>query len=85
MSAHVLLNLLNELRKDLKGEAFRTFYLLFAASLISTLIREYECKILYNQLHKRQKYRDTCERHPSVIAVLKFKTDVSIVTLRVGV
>ena len=34
---------------------------------------------------KRQKYRDMRGRHPSVIDVLKFKTDVSKETLRVGV
>ena len=30
MSAHVLLNLLNELGKDIKSEACREFYLFFA-------------------------------------------------------
>ena len=32
--------------------------------------------ILLNQMPKRQKYRDMRKRHPSVIAVRKFKTDV---------
>ena len=31
MSAHVLLNLLNELGKEIKCEAFRAFYCFFAA------------------------------------------------------
>ena len=35
MSAHVLLNLLNKLWKYTKCEACRTFYLLFATSLIN--------------------------------------------------
>ena len=34
MSAHVLLNLLNELGKEIKYEACRAFYLFFATSLI---------------------------------------------------
>ena len=42
-------------------------------------------QILLNQLHKRQKYRDMRGRHPSVIDVWKFKTDVSKETLGVGV
>ena len=42
-------------------------------------------QILLNQLHKRQKYRDMRGRHPSVIDVWKFKTDVSKETQRVGV
>ena len=35
MSAHVLLNLLNELGKEIKCEACRAFYLFFATSLIN--------------------------------------------------
>ena len=42
-------------------------------------------QILLNQLHKRQKYRDMRGRHPSVIDVSKFNTDVGKETLRVGV
>ena len=38
MSAHVLLNLLNELRKEIKCEACRAFYLFFATILINTII-----------------------------------------------
>ena len=34
MSAHVLLNLLNKLEKEIKCEACRTFYLFFATSLM---------------------------------------------------
>ena len=37
-SAHVLLNLLNELRK-----ASHTFYLFFAMSLIDSIKQEYQC------------------------------------------
>ena len=48
MSAHVLLNLLNELRKrdkmlGIKCEACRAFYLFFATSLINSIIQEHEC------------------------------------------
>ena len=43
MSAHVLLNLLNELRKRDKCEASRAFYLFFATSLINSIIQEHEC------------------------------------------
>ena len=37
MSAHVLLNLLNELGKRDKREASLTFYLFFATSLINSI------------------------------------------------
>ena len=43
MSAHVLLNLLNELGKEIKCEACRAFYLFFATSLINSIIQEHEC------------------------------------------
>ena len=43
MRAHVLLNLLNELRKIGKCEACRVFYLFFATSLINSLIQKHEC------------------------------------------
>ena len=43
MSAHVLLKLLNELRKRDKMQAFRPFYLIFATSLINSIIQEHEC------------------------------------------
>ena len=43
MSAHVLLNLLNELGKEIKCEACRAFYLFFAMSLINSIIQEHEC------------------------------------------
>ena len=42
MSAHVLLNLLNELGKKIKCEACRAFYLFFAMSLINSIIHEHE-------------------------------------------
>ena len=38
MSAHVLLNLLNELGKDIRCSA---------TSLINSLIQEHECKIIF--------------------------------------
>ena len=43
MSAHVLLNLLNELGKRDKCEACGAFYLFFATSLINSIIHEHEC------------------------------------------
>ena len=36
MSVHVLLNLLNELRKEIKCEACRAFNLFFTTSLINS-------------------------------------------------
>ena len=41
MSAHVLLNLLNELRK--RDRICRAFYLFFATSLKNLIIQENEC------------------------------------------
>ena len=38
MSAHVLLNLLNELEREIKCEACRAFYFFFATSLIISII-----------------------------------------------
>ena len=43
MSAHVLLNLLNELGKEIKCEASQAFYLFFATSLINSIKQEHEC------------------------------------------
>ena len=43
MSALVLLNLLNELGKEIKCEACRAFYLYFATSLINSIKHELEC------------------------------------------
>ena len=43
MSAHVLLNLLNELGKEMKWEACQAFYLFFKRSLINSIIQEHEC------------------------------------------
>ena len=43
MSAHVLLNLLNELGKSVKYEACRALYYFFAMSLINSIIQEHEC------------------------------------------
>ena len=36
MNAHVLLNLLNELKKKLKSEACQAFYLFFTTSFINS-------------------------------------------------
>ena len=43
MSAYVLLNLLNELGKEIKCEACRAFYLFFATSSINSIKEEHEC------------------------------------------
>ena len=43
MSVHVLLNLLNELGKEIKCEACRAFYLFYATSLINSIMQEHEC------------------------------------------
>ena len=43
MSAHVLLNLLNELGKRDKMRDWRAFYFFFATSLINSIIQEHEC------------------------------------------
>ena len=42
MSAHVLLNLLNELGKSDKMQAL-PFYYFFSVSLINSIIQEHEC------------------------------------------
>ena len=43
MSAHVLLNLLNKLGKRDEMPGCRAFYLIFATSLINSIIQEHEC------------------------------------------
>ena len=43
MSAHVLLNLLNELGKRDKMGSLSNILSLFATSLINSIIQEYEC------------------------------------------
>ena len=43
MSAHVLLNQLNELGLELKSEACRAFYLFFTTSLINSILQEHKC------------------------------------------
>ena len=43
MSAHVLLNLLKELGKEIKYEACQAFYLFFPTSLINSIIQGHEC------------------------------------------
>ena len=43
MSAHVLLNLLNELGKRDKMVGLPSIYLFFAMSLINSIIQKHEC------------------------------------------
>ena len=43
MSAHVSLNLLNELGKRDKMRGLPSIYLFFATSLINSIIQEHEC------------------------------------------
>ena len=43
MSAHVLLNLLNELRKRDKVRGLANIYRFFATSLLHSIIQEHEC------------------------------------------
>ena len=43
MSARVLLNLLNELRKSDKMRGLSSILSLFATSLINSMIQEHEC------------------------------------------
>ena len=43
MSAHVLLNLLNELGKAIKCQACQAFYCFYATSLINSIIQEHKC------------------------------------------
>ena len=57
MSAHVLLNLLNELRKQDKMRGLPSIYISFFASLINSIIQEHECRdSIYHKtlkLHKK--------------------------------
>ena len=43
MSAHVLLNLLNELRKSDKMRGLSSVYYFFATSFINSIIQAHEC------------------------------------------
>ena len=47
MSAHVLLNLLNKLRKRDKMRSLHSILLLFATMLINSIIHEHDCLILF--------------------------------------
>ena len=47
MSAHVLLNLLNELGKRDKMRGLPSILSLFRNELINSIIQEHECKILF--------------------------------------
>ena len=47
MSAHVLLNLLHELRKSDKMRGLPSIYHFLATNLINSIIQEHECKILF--------------------------------------
>ena len=49
MSAHVLFNLLNELRKREKNARLAEHFILFSAtSLINSIIQEHECWIVFS-------------------------------------
>ena len=43
MSAHVLFNLINELRKKVICEVCQAFYHFFATSLLNSIKQEHEC------------------------------------------
>ena len=43
MRVHVLLNLLNELGKEIKYEACRAFYPFLATGIINSIIHEHKC------------------------------------------
>ena len=43
MNAHVLLNLLNKLRKAIKCKACQAFYRFFTKSLINSITKEHKC------------------------------------------
>ena len=51
MSDHILLNLLNELGENIKGEALRAFYRFCMTSLINSKIQEHEYFILFTTLY----------------------------------
>ena len=47
MSAHVLLNLLNDLEKKIRCEALPSILSVFPTELINSMMQEHECKILF--------------------------------------
>ena len=47
MSAHVLLNLLNDLGKKIRCEALPSILSVFPIELINSMMQEHECKILF--------------------------------------
>ena len=47
MSAHVLLNVLNDLGKKIRCKAMPSMLSVFPTSLINSVIQEHECKILF--------------------------------------
>ena len=54
MSAHVLLNLLNELiKKEMKYEAFQALYLFFATSLINSIMLDSIYQMILKLLKNR--------------------------------
>ena len=66
MSAHVLFNLLNELGKVIKCEAYRAFYYFFATSLINSIIqRVHECHMPLKSIKKSHFWRDNVKIVPS--------------------
>ena len=51
MSAHVIFDLLNELRKRDKMRGLLAFYHFFATTLINSIIQEHECQIIFIMWH----------------------------------
>ena len=47
MRVHVLLNLLNELGKKIRCEAFPSILSVLRNELINSMIQEHECKLLF--------------------------------------
>ena len=47
MSAHGLLNLLNQFEKRDKMQGLPSIYLFFATSIIDSIVLEHECKVLF--------------------------------------
>ena len=60
MSAHGLLNLLNELGKRDKCEACRAFYLFFATCLINSIIQEHDLSYIHSLVTDNNPSRLDC-------------------------
>ena len=63
MSAHVLLNSLNELGKSDKMRGLSSFFNTFATSLINSTIQEHECKIHFISTLKHKHLTDLEKQH----------------------